>query len=541
MAKKENTPTGLSAEDRALTTFADLVINKLETLQQDWKQPWFSPNMAQVPQNLSGRRYNGANSIILMLQQEKNGWQTGRYATFDRLAAMNFTKQKDGTRTPTLDANGQKLPMVVINKGERSTPVMLTTFTVVDKDTKERIKYDDYKNLSQDERAQYNVYPRQTVFNVFNIDQTNMKESRPEMYQQFLDEARGHHAELGDKPSSFPVLDAMIEKDLYVCPIKPTLGDNAYYSISRDEIVIPKKEQFKDGNSFYSNVLHEMSHASGAENRLDRLKPGSSFGSKEYSREELVAEMTAALISNEHGMEKQVKNDSLPYLKSWLDSLHEDPSYIRTVLNDVKRSASFISTRMDNVKEVLDRDGWEANFDEVRTMNKDQSQTIHEGNGEEIAAKAPQLTNDEIINKIDSFMQQYYFAARRDNGFRMMGITEHEGKPAIKLNSDAAIGTSHYVITHEQDAQRKDQFYLHLVDNGEEIFKSRAMPHDRDDAYSFLRGAAREQTDYAYEKAMSEKSRNEAESNEQSQNETQNQEKAQEQEKQQKHTFHRGR
>ena len=78
MAQNENTPKGLSAEDRALNTFADLVISKLETLQQDWQKPWFSPSVAQVPQNLSGRRYNGGNSLILMHQQEKNGWQTSR-------------------------------------------------------------------------------------------------------------------------------------------------------------------------------------------------------------------------------------------------------------------------------------------------------------------------------------------------------------------------------------------------------------------------------------------------------------------------------
>ena len=495
MAQNENTPKGLSVEDRALNTFADLVISKLETLQQDWQKPWFSPSVAQVPQNLSGRRYNGGNSLILMLQQEKNGWQTSRYATFDRLAAMNFTKQKDGTRTPTVDANGQKLPLVTINKGERSTPVMLTTFTVVDKDTKERIPYDDYKKMDKDERAHYNVYPRQTVFNVFNLDQTNLKESRPEMYQQFVDEANGKNFERGDTQGNFPVLDAMIEKDLYVCPIKPTHGDNAYYSISKDEIVIPKKEQFKDANSFYANVLHEMSHASGAEHRLGRLIPGSSFGSAEYSREELVAEMTAALIATEHGMEKQVKNDSLPYIKSWLENLKEDPNYIRTVLNDVKRSASFVSIRMNNVKEVLDRDGMEANFDEVRAMNKDPEPAVTEAKAESIASKAPSLTNDEIINKIDAFMQNYYFAARHDNNFRLMGTTEHDGKPAIRMNSDAAIGTSYYVITHEQNAQQKDEFYLHLVDKGEEIFKSRPMPTDKDDAYSFMRGAAREQND----------------------------------------------
>ena len=54
---------------------------------------------------------------------------------------------------------------------------MLTTFTVVDKDTKEKINYEDYKRLSNDEKAKYNVYPKLNVYQVFNVDQTNLKEA----------------------------------------------------------------------------------------------------------------------------------------------------------------------------------------------------------------------------------------------------------------------------------------------------------------------------------------------------------------------------
>ena len=78
-------PDGLSAEDRALNVFADIMIDKIKNLQQDWKQPWISPGAAQLPRNLNGRNYNGMNSIILMFMQEKNNWQTSRYATFDRI------------------------------------------------------------------------------------------------------------------------------------------------------------------------------------------------------------------------------------------------------------------------------------------------------------------------------------------------------------------------------------------------------------------------------------------------------------------------
>lgn len=396
MSKKNYTSNtdGLSAEDRALNTFADLMIDKITNMQQDWKKPWFSPQSVQLPRNLNGRYYNGMNSIVLMLMQEKKGWQTSRYATFDRIAGLNFTKNKDG-RTAAVDKDGNKLPHVSILKGEKSTPVMLTTFSCVHADTKERIKYDDYKLLSEAERAMYHVYPKLQVYHVFNLDQTNLRESRPEMYQSYLDEAEGRKFESAEGMKDFPALDAMIEKDLYVCPIKPTRGDDAYYSISKDVIVVPEKAQFVDGESFYSNLLHEMEHASGSPSRLDRLKPGQSFGSAAYAREELVAELTAALVSSQYGMEKHVKSDSAAYLKSWLDSLHEDPTFIKSTLLDVKRASSFISQRLDAVNVRLERDGWDADFSDIRKQNK----TFTPSFTSKSSQQGTTVTNDQTVKE----------------------------------------------------------------------------------------------------------------------------------------------
>lgn len=396
MSKKNYTSNtdGLSAEDRALNTFADLMIDKITNMQQDWKKPWFSPQSVQLPRNLNGRYYNGMNSIVLMLMQEKKGWQTSRYATFDRIAGLNFTKNKDG-RTAAVDKDGNKLPHVSILKGEKSTPVMLTTFSCVHADTKERIKYDDYKLLSEAERAMYHVYPKLQVYHVFNLDQTNLRESRPEMYQSYLDEAEGRKFESAEGMKDFPALDAMIEKDLYVCPIKPTRGDDAYYSISKDVIVVPEKAQFVDGESFYSNLLHEMGHASGSPSRLDRLKLGQSFGSAAYAREELVAELTAALVSSQYGMEKHVKSDSAAYLKSWLDSLHEDPTFIKSTLLDVKRASSFISQRLDAVNVRLERDGWDADFSDIRKQNK----TFTPSFTSKSSQQGTTVTNDQTVKE----------------------------------------------------------------------------------------------------------------------------------------------
>lgn len=410
MKKNNNYPNAnaKSAEDRALDTFAELMIDKIKSLQEDWKKPWFSPNAVQLPKNLSGRAYNGMNSIILMLMQEKMGWETARYATFERIVNLNYTLGKNG-KEQAVDIHGNKMPHVGINKGEKSTPVLLTTFTCVNKETKERIKYDDYKKLSAKEQEKYNVYPKQQVFNVFNLAQTNIKESRPDMYEKFKEEKEGKFEGTAEGMKEFPALDAMIEKDLYVCPIKPVKGDSAYYSMAKDEIVVPQKAQFIDGESFYTNLLHEMSHASGSENRLNRLKPGQSFGSAEYAKEELVAELTAALVSTQYGMAKHVKSDSAAYLKSWLHSLNEDPNFIKGSLMDVKRSASFISQRIDAVGKRLERDGWEADFSEVRQQNKSYT-PMFAGKGEK--PPVAQQGNEPVQEKPTENKQREEVAAR---------------------------------------------------------------------------------------------------------------------------------
>jgi antirestriction protein ArdC len=355
--KKFYNSDGPSAEDRALERFADMLIEKMETLQSDWKKPWFTEGSMIWPKNMNGREYNGMNALMLMLQCEKNGYKIPVFCTFDRVAALNFDKNKQGDRKPMVDENGDKLPLVSINKGEKSFPVFITTFTCIDKDSHEKIKYDDYKQMSNEEKKNIAVYPKLQIYNVFNVSQTNLKEARPELYAKFEEANKVATGETkGDgRMIDFPAVDAMIEKNGWVCPIYPKHQDNAYFSISKDEIVVPEKSQFINGESFYSNLLHEMTHSTGTEERLNRFKQGNGFGSAEYSREELVAELSAALIASRYGMEKNVKEDSCSYLKSWLGSLKESPEFLKTTLLDVKRASSMITQRIDAINERIEQ------------------------------------------------------------------------------------------------------------------------------------------------------------------------------------------
>ena len=355
MAKKNDYHRdGPSSEDRALERFTELMIEKIATLQKDWSKPWFTEGTMKWPRNLSGREYNGLNALMLALQCEKCGYDLPIFGTFDRVASLNYNRKADGTRQPLVDENGEKQPLVSIQKGEKSFPVFITTFTVVDKETKEKIKYDDYKELSEEEKERYSVYPKLNVYNVFNISQTNIQEARPELYEKLRSSIElKRPAVCNGNKISFAPLDEMVEKGLWVCPIKPVHQDGAYYSISKDEIVIPEKAQFIDGESYYGTMLHEMVHSSGAESRLNRLKPAV-FGSAEYAREELVAELGSALLASRYGMAKHVKEDSAAYLKSWLDSLKESPEFLKTTLFDVKKAGSFVGQHIDAVQERIE-------------------------------------------------------------------------------------------------------------------------------------------------------------------------------------------
>lgn len=337
---------GPSAEDKALDLFADMMIERIQSLsgKDGWKKPWFTEGTLQWPKNLNGREYNGMNAMMLLLHCEKEGYKIPRFCTFDRIQQFNKTGKK----------NEEQKPRVSVLKGEHSFPVMLTTFTVVNKETKEHIKWEDYKLLSQEEREKYNVYPKLQTYHVFNVAQTNLKEVRPEFWEKLEQEYSMPKVEK-DEQFAFEPVDRMIADNRWICPIKPMFGDSAYFSISKNEIVMPEKRQFKDGESFYSNLFHEMGHSTGAEGQLDRIKPAT-FGSAEYAREELVAELTAALTAQRYGMTKHLKGDSAAYLKSWLDSLKESPQFIKTTLLDVKKATSMLTQHIDKIAMEIDQE-----------------------------------------------------------------------------------------------------------------------------------------------------------------------------------------
>ena len=384
---KTSSSDGQTAEDKTMNLFTEMMIKKIESLtdKDGWKKPWFTEGALTWPKNLNGRSYNGMNAMFLMMQCEKMGYQIPRFCTFDTVQRLNKTEKKD--------ANGEALPRVSVQKGEKSFPILLTTFTCVDKETKERIKYDDYKSLSEEERKRYNVYPKLQVFRVFNVAQTNLKEARPELWAKLESECQMKRPEGNGMDFSFEPVDRMIRDQQWICPIKPKHGDEAYFSISKNEIVVPEKAQFKDGESFYSNLFHEMTHSTGHESQLARIKP-TSFGSVEYAREELVAELSAALTAQRFGMAKHIKEDSASYLKSWLGSLKEEPQFIKSTLLDVKKASSMLSQHIEKMAEQIEMEktqGKSQSAMQTATVSSDSKVETQE-KSETVAAKSAPRT-----------------------------------------------------------------------------------------------------------------------------------------------------
>lgn len=448
---------GPNSEEKALDLFAEMMIEKIESINEDWRKPWFTEGALQWPRNLSGREYNGMNAFMLMLHCEKEGYKIPRFCTFDCVQRMN----KPGK-------DGQELPRVSVLRGEKSFPVMLTTFTCIHKETKEKIKYDDYKNLSEDEKKEYNVYPRMQVFRVFNVQQTNLQEARPELWEK-LEKENGRPEVKAGEQFDFEPVDRMISENLWICPIRPMHQDSAYYSITKNEIVVPEKRQFKDGEAFYGTLFHEMTHSTGAKGVLDRLEP-TAFGSKEYAREELVAELGSALVSQRYGMTKHIKEDSCAYLKSWLDSLKESPQFIKTTLMDVKKASSIITQKVDRIARGLDEDNTERKGNEVSPQEKTFYASVAYLQTTDDRSQLDELREKGDYEGLLACAKEYYDGNGMDEQYTYQTPLQHRGDDLLVEDKDFAVvyngsaGGTYEVMLKYSEQEVRDHINRYGID-----------------------------------------------------------------------------
>lgn len=131
--------------------------------------------------------------------------------------------------------------------------------------------------------------------------------------------------------------------------------DKAFYSPLSDVVVVPNRYRFKEVSEYYSTSFHELTHSTMHENRCNRRdeNKNSMFGNFEYSREELVAEIGAAMLCNHANIdcEKAFKN-SVAYIQSWLEALNDDPKMIVWASSRAEKAAKYIIGEMAECDDV---------------------------------------------------------------------------------------------------------------------------------------------------------------------------------------------
>lgn len=122
-------------------------------------------------------------------------------------------------------------------------------------------------------------------------------------------------------------------------------SDRAYYAPMIDQIVVPQKSQYKEQAEYYSTLFHEMTHSTGHKSRLDRFKPNQSMAARgeDYSKEELVAEIGAAMLVSYCGIDSEKAfNNSIGYLQGWLKHLRDDKRLIVFASGAAEKAVKFI-------------------------------------------------------------------------------------------------------------------------------------------------------------------------------------------------------
>lgn len=332
-----------SKVDAALQRFAEMLIKRMEEMQKDWHKGWIGGgSMFGLPQNISGRTYEGSNAFLLFLHTAGNGYKAPVYMTYGQL-------YKEGAH---------------VLKGEKAVPVFKWGFSIKDKDGK-KVTEEEFHNMTDDEKKECKRRPFLKIYPEFNIDQTNMSEVNKEKYDAVVSQFRKTDAPtITDGMYVNKAIDRMMEKQEWVCKIQYDKEEKgAYYSPAKDIVVLPTKAQFrihpddpeecfKDGQEYYGTALHEMAHSTGHPSRLDRLKPAA-FGSPEYAKEELVAELTSAMVGNTLGFDRRISDNNVAYLQNWTSALRKEPKFIVTVMADVNKASRIIIENIDKQRIAL--------------------------------------------------------------------------------------------------------------------------------------------------------------------------------------------
>ncbi len=271
----------------------DRIISALEQGTIPWHKPWIGGNNGCISYS-TGKPYSLLNHILL-------GGQSGEYITY---------------KQATL-AGGH------VRKGEKSKYVVFwKPYEIIDQETGEVTKH---------------FYLR--YYNVFHLDQV---------------EGISPRWAVSVRPSADLQPDALADtviKD-YVdrsgVKLQIIQSDRAYYQPGTDTVVVPELIQYQRQEEFYSTAFHELVHSTGHTSRLDRLTDIAAFGSHEYSKEELVAELGSAFLVNHCGLESTASfRNSAGYIQGWLSALKNDKKLIISAAGAAAKAVNLILDRKE--------------------------------------------------------------------------------------------------------------------------------------------------------------------------------------------------
>jgi antirestriction protein ArdC len=276
-------------------------IEALEKGVVPWRQPWTA---ADAPRNyVSHKNYRGGNLFLLHLSAIVKGYTSPEWMTYKQATALG----------------GQ------VRKGEKSTEVY---FWKPSKYAKKDAKTDEETTHRSLLLRYYNV------FNVAQIDGLPAREVK----------------EIAELQKPADLWNAWTGKP----PVKHG-GVRASYSSSQDRIQMPLRNSFGTSEAYYATLFHEGVHSTGHESRLDR---GFAFSGDGYAKEELVAEIGAAFLCAECGIDTpEIEGQAQAYVANWLKALKNDSKLILSAASHAQRAADSILGRVIEYTNTTEEDG----------------------------------------------------------------------------------------------------------------------------------------------------------------------------------------
>jgi antirestriction protein ArdC len=272
----------------------DQIVAMLDAGVVPWRSPILGRGSAGHPKNLeSGKPYRGVNVFLLAFTAYAKGYNSSYWLTF------NQTKQRGGT----------------VKKGEKSTMVVFWKLY----DTKDRKTGED------------TTVPVLRYYNAFNVSQCEGIKAPDAVPYEPIDFT--------------PIETAEAIRAGYVGT--PTIehgGSQAFYRPLTDSVQMPEATRFATPEEYYSTLFHEFAHSTGHSSRLDRgldieLTP---FGTADYGKEELVAEMAAAFLCGQAGISPRVIGNQAAYLAGWLKRIKEDKKLVTVAAGAAQKAADWI-------------------------------------------------------------------------------------------------------------------------------------------------------------------------------------------------------